>query len=466
MRGVAWRAGAVLAVGALLAGCDSGGPAEPTGSPSGSPTAEQGVAGDEVSLAPGILIPETRAGTATRWVLDQLAASDGPSAAEAAERFDDTFLAQVPAADVATVFAQLRAAGPFHVEDYAGTEDSAQLPLVGAGDRFILHLVTQPDGRMSGLFFEAAEPVPDVADLEDLDAALAGLPADTSLLVADVSDGTCRPLHAREADVQRPIGSIVKLYVLDAVRHAVAADDLAWNDTLTLTDDLRSLPSGTLQNEPTGAEVSVADAAGAMIAISDNTATDLLIDAVGRDAVAAAVERLAHDDPAVMTPLVTTREMFQLGFTDSELRAQWADASAADRETILAGLPGGEIVIDEALATDVVWTEDIDWFATAEDVCRAHVGLQGEAAERDQVREILAANPGIEVPAGWSHVAFKGGSSVGEMAGSWYLEHDDGRQLVLVVQIAGQRIETVPDAGWMVGVVEQAVEVLGEEGTS
>src|SRR5690625_1565274 len=170
---------------------------------------------------------------------------------------------------------------------------------------------------MNSLFFQGAQPVPELGSVEDLGDAVADLGIDASVLVADA---TCEPLHAREADVARPIGSIVKLYVLDAVRQAVADGELAWEDTLTLTDDLRSLPSGVLQEEPAGHEVTVREAAELMISISDNTATDLLIDAVGREAVLAAVERLGHHDPELLTPLVTTRELFQLAFTDVELR--------------------------------------------------------------------------------------------------------------------------------------------------
>src|SRR5699024_5493878 len=145
------------------------------------------------------------------------------------------FLAEVPAEEVAGVFDQLRAAGPYVVESYQGTGNAAQLPLQGATDRFILHVATEPDGRLGTLFFQAAAPVPEITALEDLDDAFAELGIDTSFLIAD--GATCTPVHAREVDVARPIGSIVKLYVLDAVRQGVADGDLAWDDTLTLTDD-------------------------------------------------------------------------------------------------------------------------------------------------------------------------------------------------------------------------------------
>ena len=44
-----------------------------------------------------------------------------------------------------------------------------------------------------------------------------------------------------------------------------------------------------------------------MIAISDNTATDHLIDLVGRDRVEAALTVFGHSDPAMTVPFLTTR---------------------------------------------------------------------------------------------------------------------------------------------------------------
>lgn len=461
-RGKSSVAAAALA-GALLLGAAACSAEEPDGKGTPAPTGTAPVPGETggtVELAPGVTVPETRAGRATSWVLEQLAAAEGPAAEEAAERFAQVFLDEVPADQVATVFAQVRAAGPFVVGGYAGTEDAAELLLTGPEDRFLLHVGTDAEGRMNLLFFAAAPPVPQITSLDDVESAVADLGIESSLLVAD--GRTCEPVRAREADVARPVGSIVKLYVLDAVRHAVAAGDLGWDDTVTVTDDLRSLPTGRLQDEPAGHEVSVREAAELMIAISDNTATDLLVDAVGRDAVEEAVVRLGHHDPALLTPLPTTREIFQLAFTDAALRERWSVADAGERAAILDGLPGGPVDVDPALTQDVVWPLDVDWFATAMDVCRAHAGLR-EGEEAEAVAEILALNPGLEVPAGWAYVGFKGGSMLGEMAGSWYLEDEAGQAYVVVVQLAATDPAAVPDAGWMSGVVGQAVEVLGEE---
>lgn len=467
-RSMRWPA-ALAALALVLAGCDSGASDDPapTGEPS-TPTETGDVPGGSpdagAPVDPDGIIPATRAGEAAIWVLEALAREEGPDAAEASERFGEEFLAEIPAEQVAMVFDQLRAYGPFRVDGHDGLEDAAEITLLGTDseDRFLLYVTTDPGGQIIGLFLQPAPQVPELESLDDLPGLIESAAEETSVLVAEVEAGVCEPLVAGSADELRPIGSIFKVYVLEAVRQQIDAGELEWDTVLVLTDDLRSLPSGTLQEEPAGTEVTVREAAEAMIAISDNTATDLLIDVVGREQVEQAVVALGHGEPETLQPFLTTREMFQLAFTDGELRQSWQDASdAAQRREILDGLPGGEIVLDEQLATQAAWPIGLDWFATAEDLCEAFAGIHDpEAPEAQAVIEIMALNPGIQSVEAWEHVGFKGGSSVGEIAGTWYLESADGDSYVVVTQFAGADAMSVPDVGWMVGVVDQVAGLL------
>ena len=65
--------------------------------------------------------------------------------------------------------------------------------------------------------------------------------------------------------------------VLAEVAREIASGRRSWNDTLAIRDEWKSLPSGTMQNLPEGTEVTLREAAEAMISISDNTATDHLV---------------------------------------------------------------------------------------------------------------------------------------------------------------------------------------------
>lgn len=456
-------AAAVVGVLALV-GC-----AGESSAPDGTPTTASPTTSVDVT------VPDSAPGRATRWVLDHLAADSGPSESEAAAIFAPVFLAEIPAADLAAVFDQLRALGPFTLTGYSEQAGNAQATLIGAGGtRYLVSVSTDADERIQGLYLQPAPALPEIESLADAATAVEEAAEHSSFLLArvlgDGSDATCEPLTATAAETLRPIGSVFKLYVLGAVVDAVAAGDLAWEDTLTLTDDLRSLPSGTLHEEPAGTEVSVVDAAGAMIAISDNTATDMLIDAVGRDAVEAAVERMGHSEPEAMRPFLTTREMFLLAFSDAAARERWVEAGGTDplgpdpaaserQRAVLDTLPAGEIVLDPAAAASSApaWPEGLDWFASAHDVCRAHLALQDLAttAAGEPVREILSANPGLADVEALDYVAFKGGSAPGEIAGSWYAEAD-GEAYVVVVQ-AASTTQPAPDAAWLVRVAERSL---------
>lgn len=456
-----------LVVALVLGGCAAG-----PGEEDATPTASAGPSATEVA------IPDTNAGRATRWVLDELAAADGPTAEEAEDAFAPVFLAEIPAQQVGSVFDQLRALGPFAATAYSegpvGTATTAQTTVTGAGDaRYVVTVSTDADGLIQGLWLAPASEPPQIESLDDAADAVRDASEDGAFLLARM-DGAgaaaeCVPEATYEADVLRPVGSVFKVYVLGAVVQAVAEGRLAWTDTLTLTDALRSLPSGRLQDEPAGTEVSVLEAAEAMIAISDNTATDLLIDAVGRDAVEAAVVRMGHGESEVLAPFLTTREMFVLAFTSPALREAWAEATGGDplsadpqvserQRAVLADVAGQEPVIDQSLLAVPAWPLGLDWFASAEDVCRAHLALQDLAATPagEPVRRILSANPGLTTAGTYDYVAFKGGSAPGEIAGSWYVE--DGGERRVVVVTAASATGSVPDGGWLVAVADQTLE--------
>ena len=84
---------------------------------------------------------------------------------------------------------------------------------------------------------------------------------------------------------------------------------------------------------------------------------------------------------------------------------------------------------------------DVEWFATAGDLCRTLVHL-AEVAEQpglEPVAEILEINAGQGIPFDrerWPVVRFKGGSEPGVLAGAWWFEGDDGSRHVVVGGVA------------------------------
>ncbi|GAA4476369.1 hypothetical protein GCM10023190_13710 [Enteractinococcus fodinae] len=242
------------------------------------------------------------------------------------------------------------------------------------------------------------------------------------------------PLLDRAADEPAPLGSMFKLYVLYAVAQAIEAGELSWDTVLTVSEHNRSLPSGELQDEPAGTTVTVHDAATKMIQISDNTATDMLIQQLGREAIEAAVRDAGHHDPELMAPFPSTREFFQIGWSDPAYLETWSDGTKEEQRDLLDELEQQPIdEYDVAVGGDPVWPQGVEWFASAEDVAAVHRALHEHPDPT--IRTILGGQSGAEQEK-WDYVAFKGGSSPGVLTGSWFIENGPGEQYVVVLQAA------------------------------
>jgi hypothetical protein len=254
---------------------------------------------------------------------------------------------------------------------------------------------------------------------------------ETNLLVAEVADGTCEPLFEHGHGGPSPVGSAAKLYVLGAVVDAVAAGELSWSDDVTISEDLKSVPSGVMQDEEPGTAFSLREMAEVMIALSDNTATDHLIDLVGREAVEAAQAAYGMDEGTLNIPFMNTMEFTALKVGPaSGLATQWLQVDEAGRRQILeqvsdivpADIPLAEFV-------DPVMPDKIGWFASPADMCRALVALY-ETGE--PVDKILTINPGLPGEENdFEAIAFKGGSEPGLVAMNWLVERADGRRFVV-----------------------------------
>jgi hypothetical protein len=444
----------IAAVSALLAAC-SVTPADPA---TPAPVAE------------AVALPASPVGQQAQWVLDTVNAEDAVPVQETGERLAQVMLDAAPAEDLAAALEQVRAGRPWTATAHEEQGGQSVTTIASeAGGTFDMQLAVDDQGLIEGLFFGepegGREPAASWAELEEQAAALGG---DVSLTVTRASGGELGerilevlPDGVRATDA-RPIGSIVKLYVLGALVRAVEEGRIGWDDPLTVTDDVRSLPSGELQDAPTGTVVSVRDTAEKMIAISDNTATDMLVQAVGRERVEAALADLGHSDPPRNVPLLSTRDLFRIGWQDDgALRDDWADGDAAERRALLDAMPGGVIDVPVTALTDVVWTEGADWFATPDDIARAHLRLAELAATPagEPVRGILGANPGLPEPGRFDHVAFKGGSSVGTLALSYLVDGGDDAWTV-VVQAAAREADGLERQSAYAGLAADAATLL------
>ena len=410
-------------------------------------------------------IPATAAGQQADWVLSQINGDEPVREMEIEAQFDPIVFEEMPIADLTRVFEDLRVAKPWTATAYEGTETQARVTIEAPQMTYDMSVSVSDTGRMNGLFF--AQPQPPrtpAASWDELESAIADAPYEVSLQVAEADAAEPRVLMGEPS--LSPIGSIFKLWVLGAVVDGVAAGTLTWDDTFTIDAEVRSLPSGELQNLPDGATVTVLEAAQKMIAISDNTATDALIRAVGRDAVEAALVDMGHASPEDNTPFLTTREMFWMLFGDGSLSERWATGGPAEREALLDEFPAGVPDISDATAVEAGWPQKVDWFASHDDIARAHVALQQKAqtSAGAPLRDLLAENPGLEFGDEYTYVAFKGGSSVGVLTGSWYLEREGAEPVVITVLARADDAETLTtNATAVFGFAQDAASLLLQE---
>ena len=383
-----------------------------------------------------IELPDTAAGNQLRWVLEESATAEDSAYIE---RFSQTFLDQVPVAMLR------REIATFEIESVTEVVSSTDTELVVLASSTLGQLVititveAEPPNQIIGLLAQPSE-LPDPPETwAQVNSLLEANSMQWSYLAAEIAqDGSLNVIESGGEDRPVPLGSAFKIYVLGAVIDAIEGGELSWEDSLTITEDLKSLPSGELQDLPAGSTVSVREAAEKMIQISDNTATDLLINRVGRGRVEAMLSEMGMAEPSrrLTLPFLTTRELFTLKWgIPAESAAAYASASTEQREVILseltAPLPGVAEFVNEPRFID-----SIEWFASPSEMIAAHVWLDRYRTTPgfEPLDAILGDNPGVPLdPALWPDTAFKGGSEPGVLFLGWLLHDPDGRRVGVIV---------------------------------
>jgi hypothetical protein len=267
-----------------------------------------------------------------------------------------------------------------------------------------------------------------------IDQQLGQVAPANNLLVAEFAGNGCQTIHSVNADEQLAIASVFKLYVLGELARQVQAGEVRWDEQVTLTDDLRSMPSGDYAWVPAGQKVTVRQLAEAMIWHSDNTATDHLIDRLGRGNVERAFAAYGHADPEVNQPLLLTREMFAIKmWKPADWITQYMAASDEEQLALLnSDIDGTSIDPSGGWGkwSGPIAIDGVEWFASADDLCRVMVGLwtMGAQPGLTPVRDILAGNRGgITDTATWPRAGVKDGFEAGVVNSTYVLERADGR---------------------------------------
>lgn len=101
-------------------------------------------------------------------------------------------------------------------------------------------------------------------------------------------------------DDRVPTASTIKIAVLIEAHARVAEGKAKWTDELVLAKDKKVGGAGILQEFSDGLRLSLRDAVNLMMILSDNTATNLVIDVLSADAVNARMDSLGFKETRLM----------------------------------------------------------------------------------------------------------------------------------------------------------------------
>lgn len=322
------------------------------------------------------------------------------------EWFAPSFLDAVPFAQLQPIREQVTGS----LGEFESLEKDGDRWLAYFRDAYVPTYASLDDqGRFVGL--RLLPPIGRAATLEEAAETLDTQPGSTALLVRRGTE----TVLARDADRPLAVGSTFKLVVLEALRRTVESGDRRWEDTVTLREEWKSLPSGVLQSWPDGSPLTLQTLATLMISRSDNTATDHLMRVLGRDAVEAA------DPSGRNRPFLTTGEAFRLKDPANEdLLAVWREADEGGRREVL------EQLTDRPLPSAAIFdggplAPDVEWVFTTEELCE----LIGQLADLD----LMGINPGVVSSGDWARVAYKGGSEPGVLNLTTWVEDEEGTGL-------------------------------------
>jgi len=416
----------------------AGGSGAKVDAPKADAPKDHGASSDAAKPAPDPF-PNSPIGAHARWLVAALT-KGGEGATEQAvlayhadEFFEDRTAAEL--VETIRTMSMLVGAGKVRrVYSHKATAAFVRIETAaGSLQRLTLNCQPQPPHRIT-MWQLTPDPTPGYeaapTDWDGFDKALGLLAKDTGYLLAEVKDGALVPIRSRNSDTRGNVASVHKLYTLGELCRQVAEGKATWDETMLLQDKFKVGGSGDLRDVESGTSLTLREYARKMISISDNTATDHLLNLLGRDAVEAMLATMGHSDPAATTPFLAVREAFALmGTRNGELIKAWRAGDVAARRKML-----DEGLKDAGPLEFGGKPRNLDiagWYASPSDMGRAMAYLRGRmgATGMEPLAGILRA-PESYPRKGWKDMFFKGGSTTGVLAGSWLLQATDGRWFV------------------------------------
>ncbi len=189
-------------------------------------------------------------------------------------------------------------------------------------------------------------------------AKIQGFPGKVSLYAKNLETGAIYGILPEEP-VQT--ASTIKLAIMVECFSEVAGGKLKWTEPLKITENEKVSGTGVVQDLSDGDELPIRDLMDLMIVLSDNTATNLILNRITGNAVNARMAQLGLVQTRVMRKILgdgTNLKSRPSGVTDEGAKPEnkkWGIGRSSPREmvTILGKLYRGELV-SKAASEDMI----------------------------------------------------------------------------------------------------------------
>lgn len=323
--------------------------------------------------------------------------------------FDKSFLNQVSANQLIGILKQ------YH--DQLGqlkkiTGSSGDYTLIFVKGTAPAKIVLNNVGKITGLWFGNW-----ILTEDDLAEVISEFKSITGAISVSVIKNNQDKILSYNSNRKMAVGSSFKLYVLKAVYDAVQNGKISWDSLVILNQDNKSLASGILQDWPKGTPLTIKTLSNLMISLSDNTATDLLINAVGRENI----EKYVTE---INIPFLKTIDLLRLKYAvDSVIQTEYIKAGIEKRRQILNNIKNLPVKTSVMSSSPRLITE-LEWFFSTQELCQLIYKLR----DADEIR----INPGLAVKKDWQLVGYKGGSEPGVLQYTHILQREAGGDIYTV----------------------------------
>lgn len=309
-------------------------------------------------------------------------------------------------------------------------------------------------GKIIGLFFKP--PYQKTVGIEDIKSRLENLPGRVGFMLKKLN-APLSEIESINGTQVFAIGSTFKLYTLAAL----VEEKYSWKKIVSLRENSKSLPSGQLRNWPIGADLTLYSLAARMISESDNTATDVIMDYIGRNKIEKSLEKLGHAKPKLLKPFLKTSEMFKLK-SSTQTAELYLNADIKERYRILdEELPKIPLNL-YAVNHKPFEINKIEWPASPEDICNLMDYFRKK--NDDTAFGIMGINSGLDAPKDkFDYAGYKGGSEPGVISMTWLLKTKKADWYCLSASWNDEK-ETLDEKQFF-EIMQSAINFIGRKGS-